>query len=268
MPTTDLKSELLPDVQSESDFRGCAIQRVGVTNVRYPLCFRSSETTQSTIGTWQMHVSLEENKRGTHMSRFLEILSELGGTQTMESLSELCELTRNRLMAERAFLRVDFPWFIEKTAPVSEQKGLLDLDVEYFVSRGNRDDRQLSIKVPATSLCPCSKAISKFGAHNQRCELTLSVQYANSEQVSLQELFQIAETAASAQLFSVIKRNDEKHVTEQAYENPKFVEDTVRDLADSLKSDSRIKWFRCSVENFESIHSHNAFAEIVSDYRS
>ena len=169
------------------------------------------------------------------------------------------------MAADDAYLKVDFPWFIEKTAPVSESKGKIDSDVQIEIARGTSNHCTVTIKVPATSLCPCSKLISEFGAHNQRCELTVSVRFAEGESVSLEELFKIAEDSASAQVYSVIKRDDEKRVTEEAYENPKFVEDTVRELADSLQRDPRIRWYRCSSENFESIHNHNAFAQIESD---
>jgi len=259
-PTTNS----LPDVQSQQGFCGRAIQKVGVTNIRFPFCFQS-QTEQNTVGTWRMFVSLEQNKRGTHMSRFMEILSSTKDTQTLESLAEMCEQVRLRLDAEDAYIQIDFPWFVDKTAPVSESKGKLDFDVQINLSSGMSDDCKVTIKVPATSLCPCSKLISDFGAHNQRCELTVAVRFAQGESVSLEELIRMAENSASAQVFSVIKRNDEKRVTEAAYENPKFVEDTVRDLANSLQNDSRIKWYFCSSENFESIHNHNAFAQIQSD---
>jgi len=264
MQNTTTTMMTLPDVQSESDFRGRSIQKVGVSNVRFPLCFQSSNSTQSTIGMWQMFVALEENKRGTHMSRLMEILSSLTEPQTVESLVDACQQIRQRLSASDAFLNVSFPWFVEKTAPMSKSKGLVDMDVELSIVQGTTNDRTVSVRVPATSLCPCSKAISNYGAHNQRCEITVAVRLVEGETISLEELFRIAENSASAQLFSVLKRGDEQRVTEQAYENPKFVEDTVRDLADSLQRDLRIQWYRCSSENFESIHSHNAFAQIES----
>ena len=185
--------------------------------------------------------------------------------QTIASLGEVCEQIRQRVAADDAFLQVDFPWFVEKAAPVSKSKGKIDSDVRIEISRGTSNACTVTIKIPATSLCPCSKMISEFGAHNQRCELTVSVRFAEGESVSLEELFKIAERSASAQVYSVLKRSDEKQVTEEAYENPKFVEDTVRELADSLQRDPRIRWYRCSSENFESIHCHNAFAQIESN---
>ncbi len=199
------------------------------------------------------------------MSRFMEILSELRGEQTPERLGEACEQIRSRLHSEDAWLSVEFPWFIDKPAPVTGVIGKLDIDVRVSVCRGTANQTTLTIKVPATSLCPCSKKISDYGAHNQRCEMIASVRFVEGETVSVEELFQIVEQAASAQVFPIIKREDEKHVTEQAWDNPKFVEDSVRDLAKSLTNDARICWFRCSSENFESIHNHNAYAEIEFD---
>ncbi|MEM7454133.1 MAG: GTP cyclohydrolase FolE2 [Planctomycetota bacterium] len=254
----------LPDVQSETDTRQVRIQKVGVTNIRHPFSFQSSGREQATIGNWQMFVSLEAEKRGTHMSRFLEILSGLEGPQSLDSLSQVCGLIVDRLNANDAYLSVEFPWFVEKPAPVTGKTGKLDIDVRLEISRGRKSDCVLVIRVPATSLCPCSKSISRFGAHNQRCELTIEVRFAGGETVSLDELVSIAESSASAPVYSVIKRDDEKWVTEQAYENPKFVEDTVRELAHRLQQDARISWFRCASENFESIHSHNAYATIES----
>ena len=264
MPNTTTTMKTLPDVQSESDFRGRSIQKVGVSNVRFPFCFQSLNARQSTIGMWEMFVSLEENRRGTHMSRLMEILSSLTETQTVESLVDACQQVRQRLSASDAFLDVCFPWFIEKTAPASKSKGMVDMDVKLAIAQGTTSDCTVSVRVPATSLCPCSKSISIYGAHNQRCEITVAVRLVEGATISLEELFRIAESSASAQLFSVIKRDDERWVTEHAYENPKFVEDTVRDLADSLERDPRIQWYQCSSENFESIHNHNAFDQIES----
>ena len=255
----------LPDVQSETSIRGSRIDKVGVTGIRHPLCFRSGENAQGTVGNWQLHVSLPGDQRGTHMSRFMEILSDLEEVQTFESLGQTCDLICNRLESEDAWLVVDFPMFITKSAPVTGAKAKLDIDVEVSVRRGTKNVTTLTIKVPATSLCPCSQKISDYGAHNQRCELTASVRFAQGETVSIEELFSMVEQAASAQVFPIIKREDEKRVTEQAWDNPKFVEDSVRDLANTLKTEPRIVWFRCSSENFESIHNHNAHAEIEFD---
>jgi len=265
MPAKTTKRTLLDDVQSEKNFSGLPIQSVGVTNIRHPFRFRSSDTTQATVGTWGLFVSLAGDKRGTHMSRFMEVLSSLQEAQTTETLLETCEQIRSRLAADNASMSIEFPWFVEKIAPVSGASGKVDIDVQIEISRGCSNDFTLTLKVPATSLCPCSKRISDFGAHNQRCELTTSVRFANGETISLDELHRIVEETASAQVYSVIKREDEKWVTEQAWRNPKFVEDTVRDLAEVLHNDPRIRWYRCSSENFESIHNHDAYAQIECD---
>jgi GTP cyclohydrolase I len=265
MPDTNTKRTSLIDVQAQANFCGRPIQKVGVTNIRHPLSFSSSGKVQSSVGIWQLLVSLAGDKRGTHMSRFMEILSGIGDSLTIQSLVETCEEVRLRLLADDTFLVVDFPWFVEKTAPVSKARGKIDFDVRIEISRGTSNDCTVTVRVPATSLCPCSKSISDFGAHNQRCELTVAVRFAEGEAVSLEELFRIAENSASAQLYSVIKREDEKQVTEEAYKNPKFVEDTVRDLAEALHDDARIRWYRCASENFESIHNHDAYAQIECD---
>ncbi len=265
MPEAIVTTKTLPDVQAQIDSRGHVIDRVGVSGIRHPFSFRSSDLTQPTIGTWRLLVSLAAEKRGTHMSRFMEILSELQQVQTIDTLIETTEAIRSRLDSEDASLTVDFPWFIEKSAPVTGAKGKLDVDVQIQIDRGTSNTCTLTVKGAATSLCPCSKQISDFGAHNQRCELTASIRFSDGETVSLEELFQLMENTASAQVFSIIKRSDEKYVTEQAWENPKFVEDTIRDLAEALKRDPRIRWYRCSAENFESIHNHNAFAQIEFD---
>lgn len=260
--------KLLADVQAQSDSRGRAIQKVGISDLRLPFSFRSlgkfDFSVQQTVGVWEAHVSLDAESRGIHMSRLTEVLSVMSGEQTIDSLSALCDEIRSRLEAENAFIAVKFPWFIEKQAPVSGAAGKLDLDVEIEITKGFQNKNVITAKVPATSLCPCSKSISEFGAHNQRSELVVSIQVKGCQSISIEELFFMAEKSASAELYSVVKRDDEKWITEQAYKNPKFVEDIVRDLANLLDCDSRIDWFHCSAKNFESIHNHNAYAEIES----
>ena len=260
-------TEPLPDVQSQSDSRDRMIQKVGVSDIRYPFRFKSQDSSQETIGNWSMLVSLEAQKRGTHMSRFMEMLSKLDGVQSIASLQDFGEEMLSRLATDDTFVEVQFPWFIEKAGPVSEKRGKLDIDVKLRISRGTENDCVVSLYVPATSLCPCSKMISDFGAHNQRCIIEIEARFFDGKEISLDELIQIAEDAASAPVYSVIKRDDEKWVTERAFENPKFVEDIVRDLATALHNESRISWYRCASTNFESIHNHNAYAEIVFDRR-
>ena len=259
----------LADVQSYEDTRNLAIDEVGITDVPYPIKFASNneseETPQSTVGKFDMLVSLPSTSKGTHMSRFIQTLRDHERLLSYESLAELCVKLRHRVTADWASICVNFPYFIERQAPVSAESGLLQLDVTLNATAGKNQDLKVTVAGPAMSLCPCSKEIAEYGAHNQRCLLSASIRFHNiAHSVSVSELFQHMEQAASASVYSTLKRNDEKYVTELSYDNPKFVEDTVRDLALRLKSCDRISWFRCSTKNFESIHQHNAFAQIES----
>lgn len=262
----------LPDIQASGDTRRVAINRVGVTNVRYPISLRtpgdgSGNTFQHTVANINMFVALPHTEKGTHMSRFLEVLSDRHEGLCSDSLNELTVAMREKLNAESAFLEVNFPYFITKKAPVTGQAGKLDIDVTFELASGTEDDFVMTLKIPATSLCPCSKEISDYGAHNQRCEMTVKVRIAEGVNFWIEELFSMIEQCASTQVYSVLKRPDEKWVTEKAYENPKFVEDIVRDMAVTLRDDDRIVWFQCFSENFESIHSHNAYAMVEQDKR-
>ena len=271
LPAED-NPQKLPDIQSTGDVRRIAINKVGVTNVRYPISLRTpgegnGNTFQHTVATINMFVSLPHTEKGTHMSRFLEVLIGRHEELCSDSLTELTVAMREKLKADDAFLEVSFPYFIEKKAPVTGQPGKLDIDVTFELASGTVDDFIMTLKVPATSLCPCSKEISEHGAHNQRCEMTVKVRVADGVNLWIEELFAMIEQCASTQVFSVLKRPDEKWVTERAYENPKFVEDIVRDMAVTLRDDDRIVWFQCFSENFESIHSHNAYAMVEHDKR-
>ncbi|MFG0255582.1 MAG: GTP cyclohydrolase FolE2 [Rhodopirellula sp. JB053] len=271
-PSSQDSTRDLPDIQSTSDSRRVAINKVGVTNIRYPIALRTpgagqGNTFQHTVANINMFVSLPHTEKGTHMSRFLAMLNEHPGELCSDTLTELTVAMRERLEAQDAFLELSFPYFIEKKAPVTGQPGKLDIDVTFELSSGTVDDFVMTLKVPATSLCPCSKQISDYGAHNQRCEMTVKVRVAEGVNFWIEELFAIIEQCASTQVFSVLKRPDEKWVTEQAYDNPKFVEDIVRDMAVALRGDDRIVWYQVGSENFESIHSHNAYAMIEHDKR-
>lgn len=257
----------IPDIQSTRDDRNIAIEKVGVTAVSYPIQFASSTETpaQHTVASFDMFVSLPEEDRGTHMSRFLQVLHDWEGPLSCDSLVEVCEASRDRLQAEDAFLNVRFPYFVERSAPVSGETGKLQLQVAMEVVSGRHNDFVLTVKGPVTSLCPCSKQISDRGAHNQRCDVSVRVRLRPRASISVEELFMLMERSASAQVFPTLKRADEKRVTEDAYDNPKFVEDMVRDMAVALNLDARVTWYRCSSENFESIHQHNAFAQIERD---
>ena len=262
----------LPDIQSTGDRRKIAINKVGVKGVRYPIRLRTPGNGagiefQHTIATINMYVALPHDQKGTHMSRFVEVLNEHHDALSSDTLSDVCKTMKSRLKADEVHFELNFPYFIDKRAPVTGQPGKLDIDVTFEMASNGTDDFVLTLKVPATSLCPCSKEISSYGAHNQRCEMTVKVRVAEGLHLWIEELFRMIEQCASTQVFSVLKRPDEKWVTERAYENPKFVEDIVRDMAVMLNSDDRIVWYQCYSENFESIHNHNAYAFIERDKR-
>ena len=239
-----------------------AIDRVGVQGIRFPIAVETHQAgNQAVDATFNMYVSLAADRKGTHMSRFLELLNQFQDGMTPDRAVELCHLLRSTLDADRAHVEMAFTYFIEKSAPATGKTGLMDYTVRMTCDASAEGDQfVLSVAAPATSLCPCSKEISKYGAHNQRCLITADIKM--HQMVWIEELVELIESSASCPVYSVLKRPDEKVVTELAFENPKFVEDIVRDLARSLDADERIGWYRIHSENFESIHSHNAYAEI------
>ncbi|MCY1276090.1 GTP cyclohydrolase FolE2 [compost metagenome] len=255
---------LLPDVQASADSRALPIQRVGVRDVRYPLSLLGRDgVIQHTVARLELTVALPEAVKGTHMSRFLEFIEA-------ESAAAI-DLARDEAFLDRMLRRLDssegrillrFPYFLRKAAPVSGITSLLDVDVALEIERHSAHQflRTLKVTVPVTSLCPCSKEISAYGAHNQRSHLTISVTAGVA--LDIESLVRIAEEEASCQIYGLLKRADEKWVTEKAYENPKFVEDLVRDIALRLRSDARIDTWSVASENFESIHNHSAYARI------
>ena len=251
----------LPDVQSGLDARRIPINKVGVKEIRYPIALQNPEgRSVHSVANINMYVSLPAERKGTHMSRFLEVLQEYAHDLRPEQCLDLCEMMRRRLDANDAFVELEFPYFIEKYAPVTQKPGLMDYTVTLRCVSNGTADLVTSVAVPATSLCPCSKQISAYGAHNQRCLITADIR--SDAPVSIEELVEMVEGAASCEVYSLLKQPDEKHVTEQAYRNPKFVEDIVRDVSVVLNGDDRITWYHVRSENFESIHSHNAYAEI------
>ncbi len=260
--------QTLPDVQSYADARNMPINQVGVTKVPWSFRFaptsESTAETQSTIGSVDMFVALPADQKGTHMSRFVQVLLEHDQPLNYSTLTELFGRMRERLGASQVCGTLRFPFVVHRAAPVTGKLGMLQLDVCIDIESGEENRIRTTIAGPATSLCPCSKEISAYGAHNQRCELKASVEFAPGCEAGVDELFSMLEKAASCPVFPTLKRADEKNVTEAAYDNPKFVEDIVRDMAVILKEDDRIKWYRCSSENFESIHQHNAYAQIES----
>jgi len=259
--------EVMPDVQASQDRRRIAIDKVGVKDVVYPIVLRTPDGgEQHTVAMIDMYVSLPHHQKGTHMSRFLEVLNENAQGITPAMIPAITREIRDRLDAEEAHLRLEFTYFINKRAPVTKASGLMDYHVAFECASNAHDDFIMQVTAPATSLCPCSKEISRFGAHNQRCLITAKVRFDGT--LWIEDLARILEGAASTEVFSVLKRPDEKFVTEDAYENPKFVEDIVRDLAIALEDDDRILWFEIDSENFESIHNHNAYARITRDKRA
>lgn len=255
----------MPDVQGSADKRQIAIDKVGVKSIRHPV--RVAEKgggVQHTIAMFNMYVGLPHHFKGTHMSRFLEILNAYEREISVESFKVMLEDMVVRLEAESGVIEMTFPYFINKAAPVSGVQSLMDYEVT-FVGEIKNGQRFFNMKVlvPVTSLCPCSKNISAYGAHNQRSHVTISAR--TSGFVWIEDLIDCAEKHASSQLYGLLKRPDEKFVTEYAYDHPKFVEDMVRDIAADLNRDPRILHYVVESENFESIHNHSAYALIERD---
>ncbi len=254
--------EKLADVQSSIDKRNIEIDKVGVKNLRYPIYLLDKrKKRQHTIATINMYVFLPSHFKGTHMSRFIEVLNENRDCIDIKNIDKIVQQIRNKLKAKRAFIELSFPYFIEKKAPVTGMSSLMSYDCQVEAYGDEKSNRTvLSVSVPVTSLCPCSKEISNYGAHNQRSIATIKVVF--NRMVWIEELVEIAERSASCEIYSLLKRPDEKFVTEKAYSNPAFVEDIARNIAIWLKKDSRIESFEVEVESLESIHNHNAYAYI------
>ena len=259
----------IPDMQSERDERHLAIQRVGVKDVRYPLQLRmgAGSAPQPTIGTWDLAVALPAEQKGTHMSRFVAWLDALSEPLDAPALQLKFDEMLEKLHAAEGRVEVRFPFFIRKRAPVSGLESLLDYQGSWIAERTQGRNRVWSqVVVPVKSLCPCSKEISDYGAHNQRSHVTVRAELL--AEVPWSVLVRFAEESASSELWPMLKRADEKWVTERAYENPKFVEDMVRDAAHLLNQDERIVKYTIESENFESIHNHSAYALIEKDKRT
>ena len=252
------------DVQSQKDHRGIPIQRVGVSSIRLPIQIETKNgDCQPTLATIRMTVDLPHDYKGTHMSRFLQIMQPWAQkTNSSQTVSETLKEIRSRLEAETAHLKMDFEYFIEKEAPVSKVKSLLGIECSFEGTLGpDGEDFILGVSVPVTSLCPCSKEISRYGAHNQRSEIRVQIRYDHKARYFwIEDLVTLLEEQASCPVYPILKREDEKAVTERAYENPKFVEDLVRDVVLALRAQPGVTWFAVECENFESIHNHNAYA--------
>ena len=251
------------DVQSQKDHRNIEIDKVGVKNIRYPITVRDKENgTQQTVASINMYVNLPHDHKGTHMSRFIEVLSEYRRQISLENFSRILDELKNRLNAESAHMEITFPYFITKKAPISGTEGLMEYVCTFTgsVNRSKGRDLAIELRIPIATVCPCSKEISEYGAHNQRGEVRVSLRF--KKFVWIEDIIRLVEESTSCEVFSVLKRNDEKFVTEKGYENPMFVEDVVREIALKLEADPNITWFAIDSENFESIHNHSAYAYI------
>ncbi len=258
----------IEDVQSTVDTRRIPINKVGIKDIRHPVRVRDrSEGEQHTVASFNMYVNLPHNFKGTHMSRFVEILNNHEREISVQSFKEILAEMADKLEAESGHIEMAFPYFINKKAPVSGVQSLMDYDVS-FIGEVHNGEVQMILKVvvPVTSLCPCSKKISDYGAHNQRSHVTVTARI--DEFVWVEEMIEMVESEASCELYGLLKRPDEKSVTERAYDNPKFVEDMVRDVAARLNTDKRISYYVVESENFESIHNHSAYALIEKDKKA
>lgn len=263
--TTAVKStdsDTIDDVQNSADTRHIPINKVGIKDIRHPVRIRDRDGgEQHTVALFNMYVDLPHNFKGTHMSRFVEILNHHEREISVKSFKEMLTEMTQRLEAQTGHIEMSFPYFVNKKAPVSGVQSLMDYDVTFLGEiKGNKNNTLLKVVVPVTSLCPCSKKISEYGAHNQRSHVTITVR--TNQFIWIEEIIDIVENMASCELYGLLKRPDEKYVTERAYDNPKFVEDMVRDIAVKLNADKRIDGYIVESENFESIHNHSAYAMI------
>ncbi len=251
--------EGLADVQSMRDHRRIPLNKVGIKNIRYPIIVLDRDKgTQHTVASINMYVNLPHQFKGTHMSRFIEILNQYRREINVKTFASILKDMKARLDAEEANLEVDFPYFVEKKAPVTGTPGIMEYGCGLHGTLTDRLDMVLVARVPITTLCPCSKEISDYGAHNQRGEVRAWVRF--DRFLWLEDVIEVVERSASSEVYSVLKRPDEKFVTEKAYNRPMFVEDVVRSVCEGLKDLPGVRWFEVEAENFESIHNHSAYA--------
>jgi len=254
------------DIQSLEDTRKIMINKVGVKNVKYPIIVDDRENKQqTTVADLDIYVELPHNYRGTHMSRFLEVLNNFHKDNFIQRLPEFLAEVKKALDAESAYTNIRFPYFIKKFAPVSKTSSLLSYDCYFQASLNEEFKMQIGVEVPITTLCPCSKEISENGAHSQRSMVNVAISY--HDFIWLEEVIELVESCASCEIYPLLKRVDEKYVTEKAYDNPRFVEDIVREVTLKIQKDKRINWFKVQSENYESIHNHNAYACVESDLK-
>lgn len=261
--TLDSRNGVLPkmqDKQNERDHRELRIDKVGVRGLRFPIQIRDkAHVSQNTVATIGMYVDLPKEFKGTHMSRFIEVLNAHGNVVHVENITDILHAMQKKLNADTAHLEMEFPFFLSKKAPVTGLAGVMDYTARFDATAiGKEIDFVLTVIAGVTTLCPCSKAISQYGAHNQRGNVT--VQIRSKKAIWIEDLIETIESSASSELFSLLKRQDEKAVTERAYENPVFVEDLVRNVALKLNAHPDVTWYKVEAENYESIHNHNAYA--------
>lgn len=250
----------LHDKQSERDHRELRIDKVGVRGLRFPIQVRDkARSVQNTVATVGMFVDLPKEFKGTHMSRFIEVLNAHGSIMHVENIPDILQAMQERFQAATSHLEMEFPYFMSKTAPVSGKESLMDYTARFDAAASEKKiDFVLTVKANVTTLCPCSKAISARGAHNQRGEVTVQIRF--TKPVWIEDLVGVIESSASSELYALLKREDEKAVTERAYDNPVFVEDLVRNIAVKLNAHPDVTWYKVEAENQESIHNHNAYA--------
>lgn len=253
------------DIQNRKDFRNLDIKKVGVKGIKYPVIVLDQVNgTQHVNATINMYVNLPRQFKGTHMSRFIEVLNKYRGQINIKTFQIILEKVREKLDAQSAHMEIEFPYFIEKKAPVSGAKSLMEYKCQFCgENNGKKNDFMVGILVPVTTVCPCSKEVSNMGAHNQRSIVNVKLRF--KKFFWIEDVIRLIEGSSSGQLYSLLKRIDEKYVTERGYENPMFVEDVVRSIAERLNMDDNFTWYSIEAENFESIHNHSAYAYLEKE---
>jgi len=253
------------DVQNQKDHRNIDIKKVGVKGIKYPvIVLDRANGTQHVNATINMYVNLPRQFKGTHMSRFIEVLNDYRGQINIKTFRKILGKVREKLLAESAHMEIKFPYFIEKIAPVSGAKSLMEYRCQFCgENNSSKSDFLVSVMVPVTTVCPCSKEVSNMGAHNQRSIVKVELRF--KKFFWIEDIIKLVEESSSGGLYSLLKRADEKYVTEKGYQNPMFVEDVVRSVAEKLNMDNNFTWFSVEAENFESIHNHSAYAYLEKE---